>query len=77
MNVRGLADDQFRSLAWALREEGGFNKSPTPFCEFSWADFLRRKIKIERTDVGFKSALEQAMKLAKTKEAAKLPGFRE
>lgn len=77
LTVRGLADDQFRSLAWALREEGGYDKSPVPFCEFKWADFLRRKVKIERNESGFKQALELALKIAKTKEAAHLPGFRE
>jgi hypothetical protein len=77
MTVRGLADDQFRSLAWAVREQGGYEKTPIPFCEFRWADFLRKKIKIERTEAGFKAALEQALKVAKTKEAAHLPGFHE
>ena len=43
-SVTGLADDPFRSLAGELRRVGGFAKDITPFSEFLWADFLRRKI---------------------------------
>lgn len=75
MNVRGLADDLYRSLAWAIREAGGYEKTPVPFCEFQWADFLRKKIVVERTEEGFKKALEHALKLAKSPEASHLPGF--
>jgi len=42
-SVTGLADDPFRSLAGELRRVGGFAKDVTPFSEFLWADFLRRK----------------------------------
>jgi hypothetical protein len=75
MTVRGLADDQFRSLAWAIREAGGYDKSPEPFCEFKWADFFRKKVKVERTELGFKEAVGQALKLASSQEASHLPGF--
>jgi hypothetical protein len=75
IDVRGMADDLFRSLAWAVREEGGYEKSPVPFCEFKWADFLRPKLVIARTEKGFKTALDAALKLAQSKEAAHLPGY--
>ena len=42
--VAALADDPFRSLAGELRRAGGFAKDTTPFSEFLWADFLRRRI---------------------------------
>jgi hypothetical protein len=74
-DVRGLADDPFRSLAWALREEKGFNKSPVPFCEFSWAEFLRSHILIHPAKIGFKEALKHAVELCHKPEAKKLPGY--
>jgi hypothetical protein len=75
MNVRGLADDPYRSLAWAVREAGGFTKVDVPFFEFKWADFFRKRIVIERTENGPKKAFEEAMKLARSSEASHLPGF--
>jgi hypothetical protein len=74
-SVTELVDDPFRSLAGELRQAGGFAKDTTPFSEFLWADFLRRKIK--RKDVGrdFDGALKTAMQLAKGKDADYLPGW--
>ena len=43
-SVTQLLDDPFRSLAGELRRAGGFAKDTTPFSEFLWADFLRRRI---------------------------------
>jgi hypothetical protein len=43
-SIKGLDDDPFRSLAGELRSAGGFAKDTTPFSEFLWADFLRRRI---------------------------------
>ena len=42
--VSALVDDPFRSLAGELRRAGGFAKETTPFSEFLWADFLRRRL---------------------------------
>src|SRR5262249_20861564 len=44
-SIGELVDDPFRSLAGELRRAGGFAKDTTPFSEFMWADFLRRRIK--------------------------------
>ena len=44
-SVTELKDDPFRSLAGELRRAGGFAKDTTPFSEFLWADFLRRRMK--------------------------------
>lgn len=74
-NVRGLADDLYRSLAWALREAGGFEKTTVLFCEFTWANFLRTRVSIARGEAGFKKALAEALELARSEEAQKLPGF--
>ncbi len=42
--ISGLKDDPFRSVAGELRRIGGFAKDITPFSEFLWADFMRRRI---------------------------------
>jgi Putative ParB-like nuclease len=43
--VTDLVDDPFRSLAGELRLAGGYAKDTTPFSEFLWADFVRRRMK--------------------------------
>jgi hypothetical protein len=73
--VDKLKDDPFRSLAGELRRAGGFAKDTTPFSEFLWADFLRRRIPRRRVDKNFSAAVRQAMKLAKAQEAHYLPGW--
>jgi hypothetical protein len=73
--VSDLVDDPFRSLAGELRRAGGFAKDTTPFSEFLWADFLRRRIKRKAVESDFDEALERALQLAKSKEADYLPGW--
>jgi len=73
--IAGLKDDPFRSLAGELRRIGGFGKDTTPFSEFLWADFLRRRIKRGLAKSDFPKALKQAMKLAKSEAAGYLPGW--
>ena len=70
-----LVDDPFRSLAGELRLRGGFAKDTTPFSEFLWADFLRRRIKRRTVQEKFAKALEMAYGLAKGAEASYLPGW--
>jgi hypothetical protein len=74
-SVTGLRDDPFRSLAGELRRAGGFAKETTPFSEFLWADFLRRRIKRSDVDKHFETAMKKAMKLAKSEDARYLPGW--
>lgn len=74
-HVRGLVDDPYRSLAGELRRAGGFAKEVTPFSEFLWADFLRRRIKRKQAQGHPKTALEAAIRLAKSQDAAYLPGW--
>jgi hypothetical protein len=73
--VVDLKDDPFRSLAGELRRVGGFAKDTTPFSEFLWADFLRRKLPRKSVEADFEKALERALALAKGKEAVYLPGW--
>ena len=69
--VVDLKDDPFRSLAGELRRVGGFAKDTTPFSEFLWADFLRRRLSRKSVEGDF----EKALALAKGKEAVYLPGW--
>lgn len=74
-SVSELIDDPFRSLAGDLRHAGGFAKDTTPFSEFLWADFLRRRIKRKSVDNDFGAALKKAYQLARSSTASYLPGW--
>ena len=74
-SVADLIDDPFRSLAGELRRAGGFAKDTTPFSEFLWADFLRRRLKRKVLDQDFDHAIEKALELAKSQDAGYLPGW--
>ena len=41
-SLAALADDPYRSLAWLVRDRGGFCRTELEFAEFAWADFFRR-----------------------------------
>jgi hypothetical protein len=73
--VDRLKDDPFRSLAGELRRAGGFAKDTTPFSEFLWADFLRRRLQRQRVERHFSAAVRQAVQLAKSQDAHYLPGW--
>ena len=74
-SVDKLIDDPFRSLAGELRRAGGFAKDTTPYSEFLWADFLRRRMKRKAVEANFEIALEEALELAKSADANYLPGW--
>ncbi len=74
-NVEGLKDDPYRSLAGELRRLGGFAKDSTPFSEFLWADFLRRRIKAKAVEKDYKTSLAKAVELSKSDDASYLPGW--
>lgn len=73
--VDGLKDDMFRSLAGDVRRAGGFAKDPTPFSEFLWADHLRQRLKSTLVSRNYPAALKRALDLARSHEAAYLPGW--
>jgi len=58
-----------------LRRAGGFAKDTTPFSEFLWADFLRRKISRKVVEDNFAKALEKGLILARSRDAIYLPGW--
>jgi hypothetical protein len=74
-SVIALRDDPYRSLASALRRSGGFVKRSTPFSEFAWADFLRRRVSHDVVERDFGGALREALILARTPAARDLPGW--
>ena len=73
--IEDLVDDPFRSLAGSLRRAGGYAKVTSPFSEFLWADFLRRRIKRKAVEADFSAAVIEALTLAKGQDAKFLPGW--
>jgi hypothetical protein len=73
--VLEMTDDPYRSLAGELRRAGGFAKDTTPFSEFLWADFLRRRVKRARIENNFTRAVEEALQLGRSDDASYLPGW--
>jgi hypothetical protein len=74
-SIADLKDDPFRSLAGELRRAGGYAKDTTPFSEFLWADYLRRRISRKAVENDFATAIEKALALSKSAEAVYLPGW--
>jgi hypothetical protein len=70
-----LKDDPYRSLAGEVRHAGGFPKDATPFTEFLWADFFRRRISAKQIKRDPDAGLQQALTLCHSAEAAHLPGW--
>jgi hypothetical protein len=73
--IEDLVDDPYSSLAGELRLAGGYSKDTTPFSEFLWADFLRRRIRAKDIAGDFDQALKEALDLARSKDATYLPGW--
>jgi hypothetical protein len=74
-NVTRLQDDPYRSLAWQVREQGGYEKTETPFAEFQWAHFFRTRVSVGTTDADFDTAVATALGFAHSKDAKNLPGW--
>lgn len=67
-----MQDDPYRSLAAVVRNAGGFQKVRTPYAEFQWADFFRKRIPEDIVTTRFYVATGTAMALAKTPAARNL-----
>jgi hypothetical protein len=77
-DIRGLAEDPYRALAWVVRKEGGYENSDEPFSEFKWANFFRqRKLLVSdgHAEDVFDGAFKRAMQLARSDDAKQLPGY--
>lgn len=71
----GLRNDPYRSLAWFVREAGGYDKLGIPFMEFAWANYFREHIDLDMINNNFDKALKQGLKWAKNPAADGLPGY--
>lgn len=75
-DVRGMADDPFRSVAWQVRKRGGYDKSSLPFAEFRWAGYFRERAKTYPTRGDFEQAVVEAMQIVHDSAAKDLPGYK-
>ena len=75
-HVEKLVDDVYRSLAGYVRNAGGYDKTPTAFAEFVWADFFRRSLAIEDVQADFAAAVKAALPLATSESAKGMPGYK-
>lgn len=73
-DIRGAADDAYRSLAWAVRRAGGFKKSAMLYAEFKWADFFRENLLIGHGVEAFDRAVKEGLRLCRSRESRRLPG---
>ncbi len=74
-HLEDLVDDVYRSLAGQVRANGGYEKTPSPFAEFVWADFFRRLIPSEDVEADFDAAVKLAIPLARGDRASNMPGY--
>ncbi len=74
-HLMDLVDDVYRSLAGYVRDAGGYEKTPTAFAEFIWADYFRRNVAIEDVRANFHEAVKAAKKLARSSHAKGIPGY--
>jgi hypothetical protein len=75
-DMSGLSDDPYRSLAWMVREEGGFANEEYLYSAFKWTEFFRRRRLLkgcERRDLA--RVLPEALRLARSPSARGLPGY--
>ncbi|CCD38954.1 unnamed protein product [Candidatus Paraburkholderia kirkii UZHbot1] len=76
-SISDLRDDPYQSLATFARKAGGYRKSRKACSDFKWVDFFRARIAIDLSSPGgFALALLLAVKLAQTRAAKGMPGFR-
>jgi hypothetical protein len=76
VDIRGLSDDPYRSLAWMAQRKGAFGKSKVPYYEFGWAQLLRRrKLLSPAGRARLRPALSAAIRLCRSPAARKLPGY--
>ncbi|MGA2033877.1 MAG: ParB-like protein [Thermoguttaceae bacterium] len=73
--VTEMADDPYRSLAWAVRKRAGYEKIPASYSEFQWANFFRKRVSIGSGEGDFERAVETALQWSRSPEAQDLPGY--
>jgi hypothetical protein len=71
-----MTDDPYHSLAAFARRAGAYRKPAQAYVSFVWADFLRVRVGLPNGGAGaFSLALLQAIKAARSRAAAELPGY--
>ena len=78
IDIRGMADDPYRSLVWSLKERAYWSKVKVPFAEFKVANFFRDKVEIWNTKDSFNSSVEAAIRLLESMpkdELDEVPGL--
>jgi hypothetical protein len=73
--IGAMKDDPYRSLAGEIRRSGGYAKDDTPYSEFLWADFFRRRISKKLVENDFEQAVGKALEAAGQHEASYLSGW--
>ncbi|WP_080745058.1 ParB/Srx family N-terminal domain-containing protein [Cupriavidus necator] len=74
--VMGMRDDPYRSLAAFTREAGAYRKPGNAYGDFCWAGFLRERVEQDMHSIaGFGLALAEAIRLARSAKARRLPGY--
>jgi hypothetical protein len=73
--ISQLKDDPFRSLAGAVRRDGGYAKEATPFTEFIWADYFRPTFTSRQIRHHWHRTVEEAVALARHPDARFMPGW--
>jgi len=77
VDVRGLGDDPYRSLAWLAKQNGAFKDRNNRFSDFKWANFFRkRKLLKGKSKKDFKTAAKNAVRLSHSTKARHLPGYK-
>lgn len=76
-----LPDFPTRSLAWGVREVGGFEDTDQDYAEFRWAKYFEAKFKAANLPLSListdtKQAIREALKFAHLAEASDLPGYK-
>jgi hypothetical protein len=77
VDIRGLGDDPYRSLAWLAQKKGAFEESKVRYYEFEWAQLLRQhKLLSPDGRSQLRRAVPEAVRVCRSPAAHDLPGFR-
>lgn len=75
-SLEKMNHDYYRSLAWSVREKGGFEKVDNiPFFEFRWGEYFRNYITEMLIIDNFDIATEVGLEMCSHPKAKNLPGF--
>lgn len=73
-SLEHMSDDPYRTLAWLVREAGGYRRLDVPFQEFAWTEFFRTRVAISGKP-DWRALTNEGVELAISEEASELPGW--